>query len=65
MVPATEADPPAGKISVESPLAQTLGNRTAYAQAFAEGLGVTEFAPRSAAAAEMRAVLAAVLAAVE
>ncbi len=40
----------------------TLGNRTAYAQAFAAGLGVTEFAPRSSAAAELRALLAALLA---
>lgn len=43
-------------------LAETLGNRTAFAQAFAAGLGVTEFAQRSAAATEMRAVLAALLA---
>jgi chromosome partitioning protein len=38
-------------------LHQTLGNRTAFAQAFAEGLGVTEAQPRSTAAAELRAVL--------
>ena len=38
-----------------------LGNRTAYAQAFAEGLGVTEAAPRSQAATELRALLAALL----
>ena len=31
-----------------------------FSRAFAEGLGVTEAAPRSAAAAEMRALLAAV-----
>ena len=43
-------------------LAETLGNRTAYAQAFAEGLGVTEAWPRSVAAAELRAVLAGLLA---
>ena len=43
-------------------LPATLGNRAAYAQAFAEGLGVTEFAPRSAAAAELRTLLAAILA---
>ena len=43
-------------------LPATLGNRTAFAQAFAEGLGVTEAAPRSAAATEMRALLAALLA---
>jgi chromosome partitioning protein len=39
-----------------------LGNRTAYAQAFAEGLGVTEASPRSAAAAELRTLVAALLA---
>lgn len=39
-----------------------LGNRAAYAQAFAEGLGVTEASPRSTAAAELRALLAALLA---
>lgn len=33
-----------------------LGNRSAYAAAFALGLGVTESEPRSAAAAEMRAM---------
>lgn len=42
-------------------LPTTLGNRAAFAQAFAEGLGVTEAAPRSAAAAELRALLAALL----
>ena len=42
----------------------TLGNRAAFAQAFAEGLGVTEAAPRSLAATELRAVLAAAMAAV-
>jgi chromosome partitioning protein len=42
-----------------------LGNRAAYAQAFAEGLGVTEGSPRSLAAAEMHALVAAVLAAVD
>ena len=42
-------------------LPATLGNRTAYAQAFAEGLGVTEAAPRSVAATELRALLAALL----
>ena len=35
----------------------TLGNRTAFAAAFAEGLGVIEAAPRSSAADELRAVL--------
>ncbi len=43
-------------------LPTTLGNRAAYAQAFAVGLGVTEFSARSAAAAEMHALLAAILA---
>ena len=43
-------------------LPATLGNRAAYAQAFAQGLGVTEASPRSAAAAELRALLAAILA---
>jgi chromosome partitioning protein len=39
-------------------LRSVLGNRAAYAQAFAAGLGVTETAPRSQAAAELRALLA-------
>jgi chromosome partitioning protein len=34
-------------------LAQALGNRTAFASAFAEGLGVVESAPRSLAAQEL------------
>ena len=38
-------------------LPTALGNRAAYAQAFAAGLGVIEAAPRSVAAAEMRALL--------
>lgn len=38
------------------PLAEALGNRAAHNHAFAEGLGVTEAAPRSAAAAELRAL---------
>jgi len=38
-------------------LAVSLGNRTAFATAFAEGLGVTETMPRSTAAAETRALL--------
>lgn len=38
-------------------LASALGNRTGFAMAFAAGLGVTEYAPRSAAAAEMRALV--------
>jgi chromosome partitioning protein len=44
-------------------LAASLGNRTAYAQAFADGLGVTEAAPRSVAATELRALVAEVWAA--
>jgi len=40
-----------------STLNTTLGNRSAYAQAFAEGLGVTEASPRSRAAAELIALL--------
>ncbi len=51
--------------SVESDIARlhlpmlraTLGNRTAFALAFAEGSGVTETAPRSVAAAELRALV--------
>jgi chromosome partitioning protein len=39
-------------------LAATLGNRTGFALAFAQGLGITETAPKSLAAAELRAVLA-------
>lgn len=39
-------------------LAATLGNRVGFAGAFARGLGVTETAPRSTAAQELRAVLA-------
>jgi len=39
-------------------LSATLGNRTGYAVAFAQGLGVTEASPRSVAAAEIRALLA-------
>lgn len=35
---------------------ETLGNRSAYATAFALGLGVTESSPRSAAAAEVQAL---------
>ena len=34
----------------------TLGNRSAYAQAFAQGMGVTEASPRSLAATELRAL---------
>lgn len=39
-----------------------LGNRAGYANAFADGLGITELAPTSQAAAEMREVVQALLA---
>jgi chromosome partitioning protein len=39
-------------------LAHALGNRTGFAGAFAQGLGVTETAPKSVAATELLAVLA-------
>ena len=39
-------------------LRSALGNRAIFAHAFAAGLGVTEAAPRSTAAAELRALLA-------
>lgn len=39
-----------------TPLATTLGNRAAHSHAFAEGMGVTEAAPRSPAAGEVRAL---------
>ena len=46
-----------GKLGL--PLLPTvLGNRTGYAAAFAQGLGVTEAAPRSRAAEELRSLLA-------
>lgn len=38
-------------------LTATIGNRTGFAAAFAKGLGVTETAPRSMAANELRALL--------
>ncbi|MBV8094579.1 MAG: ParA family protein [Acetobacteraceae bacterium] len=38
-------------------LKSALGDRTGYAVAFAEGLGITEALPRSAAADELRALL--------
>jgi chromosome partitioning protein len=38
-------------------LATIIGNRTGFASAFADGLGVTEAAPRSIAANELRALL--------
>ena len=40
----------------QSPLAARLGNRVGFATAFAQGLGVTEAAPRSAAARELQAL---------
>ncbi len=40
-------------------LSPAIGNRTGIAQAFAAGLGVTESAPKSVAAEEMRALAAA------
>lgn len=46
-------------------LTATLGNRAAFSQAFAAGLGVTEAAPRSQAAAELQALAAAMLAVIE
>jgi len=46
-------------------LPAVLGNRAAFSHAFAEGMGVTEFAPRSQAAAELRALLAAILGVIE
>jgi chromosome partitioning protein len=42
-------------------LVSTVGNRTGFASAFALGLGVTEAAPRSTAANELRALLAELL----
>ncbi len=45
-------------------LPAVLGNRAAFSHAFADGLGVTEAAPRSQAATELRNVLAAILAVV-
>ena len=38
-------------------LTATIGNRTGFASAFAQGLGITETAPRSIAANELRALL--------
>lgn len=52
-----EADIGARKLPLMAP---TLGNRAAFATAFARGLGVTEAAPRSAAADEVRALLDAI-----
>lgn len=42
-------------------LSTTIGNRTGFANAFAEGLAVTEAAPRSIAANELRALLSELL----
>jgi chromosome partitioning protein len=42
-------------------LSATIGNRTGFASAFAEGLAVTETAPRSIAANELRALLSELL----
>ena len=41
-------------------LPASLGNRSVFAQAFAQGMGVLEFAPRTTAARELRAVMDAV-----
>jgi chromosome partitioning protein len=43
-------------------LAQCIGNRVHFANAFLDGLAVTEAAPKSPAAAEMRAVAAEIMA---
>lgn len=43
-------------------LAESLGNRVQFASAFLDGLAVTEAAPKSPAAAEMRALAAAIAA---
>ena len=42
-------------------LPAALGNRAAFSQAFEQGLGVTESGPRTAAAAELRLLMAAML----
>lgn len=42
-------------------LRATIGNRTAFVDAFAAGLGVTESAPRSSAAQEIRALVGEIL----
>ena len=46
-------------------LPASIGNRTAFSLAFAQGLGVTELAPRTVAAAELRHLADALLALVE
>lgn len=43
------------------PLQTSIGNRTGFANAFAEGLGIVETAPRSIGAQEMRALVAELL----
>ena len=55
---AIEAELAAGGLTL---LPTTLGNRTAYAQAFAQGMGVTESARPTVAGAEMAALADAVL----
>ena len=45
-------------------LPSALGNRAAFVQAFAQGLGVTEAAPRTSAAKEVHAMAASVMGAV-
>ena len=47
--------------SGQAVMTQTLGDRRAYAQAFAQGMGVTEAAPRSVAGAELSALAEALL----
>jgi chromosome partitioning protein len=42
-------------------LTASIGNRVGFATAFAQGLGVTEAAPRSVAATELRALLSEIL----
>jgi chromosome partitioning protein len=42
-------------------LKATIGNRAAFVDAFASGLGVTESAPRSSAAQEVRALMAEIM----
>ena len=64
-VPASprQKDAVAAELAVrEIPLLRTtIGNRTAFVDAFAVGLGVTESAPRSSAAQEIRALVAEIL----
>ena len=64
-VPASprQKDAVAAELAVrEIPLLRTtIGNRTAFVDAFAAGLGVSESAPRSSAAQEIRALVAEIL----